>query len=208
MIETVTREDRYGRRGVQRGASTRRTAGGAEALLIALVFACGQGSETTTRRETVESPVTQDSASPAPASPTLHDAETLDTLTASDGRRWVLVAAVECTECDAPQALWLVPADPAGSPAGPFLHAGEEFEMGEEEAIGRSRVYVGDCVPERGDELVWFSEFRDSAGAWTSDVRVLLVGRRTTASPALSRQTMEAEVNLAVSAGRCRELAP
>ena len=139
----------------------------------------------------------------------IHDPATLDTLADASGAAWRLVSGVECTNCDAPETLYLVPDDRTASVLGPFAFPGEYYEMGmDEHPVSRTRAFVGDCHAEPGEELVLLTEQWLGTDTWGGDRAIVVV--RPGSGVGYTREAwsdaLEQAVQRAVSAGTCREL--
>lgn len=106
---------------------------------------------------------------------TLVNTTVLDTLRSASGEAWLVIAGVECNNCDAPETIWLTRDLARGPEHGPYDYPGEDFEMGVEDAEphGRSRLFAGNCLAEAGDELVLILEERGSSGGWSASMHVV-----------------------------------
>jgi len=137
---------------------------------------------------------------------TLVNTTVLDTLRSATGEAWLVIAGVECTNCDAPETIWLTRDLASGPEHGPYDYPGEDFEMGVEggEPHGRTRLFVGDCMPEAGDEMVLVLDERDPQGGWQSTMHLV----RLDAAPVDSTMPHDAALVTRVSsAAGCTEVA-
>ena len=117
-----------------------------------------------------------------------------------------MVAGVECTNCDAPETVYLTRAGESELVAGPYGHPGEYADMGVDELPhARVRVLFGDCLPSAGDEAVWLIERDEGTEVWTRTAFVVRPG----ASPADSTVAWDEELNTQLTlATECDELPP
>ena len=130
----------------------------------------------------------------------------LDTLTSTTGESWLVIAGVECFNCDAPETIWVTRDLARGPEHGPYDYPGEDFEMGVEggEPHGRSRLFLGECVVVGRDELLQVIEERSPDGDWQPSLHLM----RLEAMPVDSTMPYAAAVvQRAESAANCREIA-
>jgi hypothetical protein len=135
--------------------------------------------------------------------------EVVKSFVASDGRSWLLISGVPCSECDAPKVLAFVAADAQTvDDLTTFAYPGEFRQLGEENGPVhfRSRLFVGKCLSTEVG-AVQLSEQLDSLRQWQRRrVDIELAERPRQISRELRPSVLDS-LTVAVRAGRCTELA-
>ena len=141
----------------------------------------------------------------------IHSARLLFALPAPRGPDWLLVSGVECSQCDAPEVVWIFRGVPGVLQRHSFayLFPGALTEGGDDETpYFRSRLFVGACADDGGPAAVWLEETLQPDSARSRVTRILR-GTPTLYDTTLAwTDATERQLALRVQSGRCREITP
>ncbi|WKW16427.1 hypothetical protein [Pseudogemmatithrix spongiicola] len=133
----------------------------------------------------------------------------LATLPAAQGADWLLVAGTECSECDAPEVVWVfrgVPGSLSSRGVG-FAFPGAHTEAGiDETPYFRSRLFLGVCTADTSRTAVWFEETLQPDSARQHLVRILRSAPRLSDTTFAWSDAFETAVLSRVRSGSCREV--
>ena len=95
----------------------------------------------------------------------------------------------------------------AERPLRAYAFPGEQLQGGMDDGpvLARNRMFLGSCS-ERGRGAVVFQEAPDSAGSWTTTVRMLVLGPAFVDSAFVWTQSIEDRVTDSVRRGECKEV--
>jgi hypothetical protein len=141
----------------------------------------------------------------------LYHARLLDLLPAARGADWLIVSGVECSECDAPEAVWIFRGVPGAlTRRGPvYVFPGTLTEAGlDDTPVFRSRLFLGACTADDVRSAVWFEQTLQPDSARRQIVRVVLGTPRLLETTYQWTARRESDVLSRVRTGRCREVEP
>jgi hypothetical protein len=124
---------------------------------------------------------------------------------------YLILAGNGCRECDAHRSIYVhSPSDGPMANEGSqvrYAYPGREFTYDTRELIYQSRMFVGDCLTQFDNTVVWFERSLHEIGTWNAGVYVVqstpegLVSRRLDVSEASIEQVEDR-----VTHRRCREI--
>jgi len=93
------------------------------------------------------------------------------------GAAWAVVSGYDCSECDGPEQIYLIPrVGLTGTRFTGYPYPGDHLAPGPDaDTVYRSRAYFGNCLADRAPVIVWLQQERDSAG-WHRSTRVVVPG--------------------------------
>ena len=139
----------------------------------------------------------------------LYDPVLHASISGADRKEWLLVSAFDCTDCDAPEQLYLIPRlGPLTASMGPYSYPGEHMEAGfDEEPLARARLFFGRCLTTSENQgVVWLQDEKAGTGEWVQSILVVVPGSGQTPTRTPWDSALAAHIARYVDEGACQEL--
>ncbi len=138
----------------------------------------------------------------------LYDVKFLGVLP-SHAAPYVVLSGRGCTECDANISIYIL--SPIGPPAFEataerYWSPGRETDRETRKIFRKSRAFLGECLPDLGDAIIWYDSLADANGHWRSGLSIAhIVGDTVASDLRIPPPPMSGTLRM-VQAGKCAEI--